>query len=164
MKNKFLKTKPCRKIVTFDSKTKKPKGWLLEIVSDQDKFTKHLRGQVYLTVINPGGSMDYHMHAGADYFVTCLKGKIREVIYKSRREKEAVEMGDDDFKTVFLPRGYPHAIENLGQEPAYVLVYRSPAWSPEVQEQCNIPQEQIETTAAWKTIKVFKKNFKKEHD
>ena len=133
----------------------------MEVVSDQDKFTKHLRGQVYLAVINPGGSMDYHLHAGADYYVTCLKGKIREVIYKSRLENQAVEMGDDDFKTVFLPRGYPHLIENLGKASAYILVYRYPAWSPKIKEQVDIPKDQIETTAAWKKIRAFKKNFDK---
>lgn len=159
----IVKVKLCKKIITFNSETKKPKGWLLEVVSERDKFTKHIRGQVYVTVINPGEVMDYHMHAGADYFVTCLKGRVKEVIYKNRTEKQEIKMGDDDFKTVFLPKGYPHLIENLGKEPAYVVVYRYPAWSPDIHEQYDIPQGQIRSPEAWRKIHSFIKNFNKSH-
>ena len=159
----IVKVKPCKKIVTLNPKTKKSNGWLLEVVSDMDRFTKHLRGQIYLTVVNPGEFKGYHLHAGADYFVTCLKGKIKEIIYKSINEKQEVKMGDDDFKTVFLPKGYPHAIENLGKEPAYVLVYRYPAWSPDIYEQYDIPQDQIRSPEAWGKIHSFIKNFNKSH-
>ena len=86
MKKSIVTIKPCKKVITFDT-YKKPKGWLLEVVSGSDKFTKHLRGQVYLSVLNPKILMDYHLHAQADYFVTCLKGKVVEVIYKNRKEK-----------------------------------------------------------------------------
>jgi dTDP-4-dehydrorhamnose 3,5-epimerase-like enzyme len=96
----FLRIKPCKKITTFDAR-KKQKGWLLEIVSDRDGFTKHLKGQVYMTVVNPGVFLDYHMHAGADYFVTCLKGRVKEIIYKSRTPTQAVVMGDEILKLYF---------------------------------------------------------------
>lgn len=158
---KIVDIKPCRKVITFDSKTKKSKGWLLEVVSDRDKFTKHLRGQIYLTVVNSGGAMDYHMHAGADYFVTCLKGRVREVIYKSINEKQEIKMGDEDFKTVFLPKNHPHRIENLSKEPAYVLVYRYPSWSADIREQFDIPKNQIRNPEAWVKIRAFIKNFNK---
>ncbi|MGD0976849.1 MAG: cupin domain-containing protein [Minisyncoccia bacterium] len=160
MKKNIIKIKPCKKIVTFDPKTKKPNGWLLEVVSDTDHFTKHLRGQVYLTVVNPGEFKGYHLHAGADYFVTCLRGKVKEIIYKSMNEKQEVKMGDGDFKTVFLPKGYPHAIENISGEPAYVLIYRYPAWSPTLKEQLDISPKEIETEEAWRIIGKFKKEFK----
>ena len=114
-----------------------------------------------MTVINPVGIMDYHMHAGADYFVTCLKGSVKEIIYKSRNEKREVKMGDGDFKTVFLPRGYPHAIENLGEEPAYVLVYRYPSWSPDIKEQYDIPRSEIDSLEAWEKIRAFIEDFNK---
>lgn len=123
------------------------------MVSEHDKFTKHLKGQVYLTVIKPGVFTDYHLHSQADYFVTCLKGKVKEVIYKSKKEKQEVNMGDDDFKTVFLPKGYPHALKNTGRGSAYVLIYRYPAWSPDLNEQVDIRKEEIETEKVWKNIR-----------
>jgi dTDP-4-dehydrorhamnose 3,5-epimerase-like enzyme len=159
MKKSTVKIKPCKKVTTFDA-DKKPKGWLLEVVSDSDKFTEHLKGQVYLTVLKPGFFTDFHLHAQADYFVTCLKGKVVELIYKSRKEKQEVKMGDGDFKTVFLPKGHPHAIKNIGEEPAYVLIYRYPAWNPEIKEQLDIPPKDIETEAAWKKVKELIKKFK----
>jgi dTDP-4-dehydrorhamnose 3,5-epimerase-like enzyme len=151
--------KPCKKVVTFDPKTKKKNGWLLEVISDTDSFTKHLHGQIYLTVANPGEFKGYHMHAGADYFVTCLKGKIKEIIYKSKDKKQEVIMGDGHFKTVFLPRGYPHAVQNIGKGPAYVLVYRYPSWSPKIKEQLDISRNRITTSDTWRNIRAFIKKF-----
>ncbi len=160
MKQNIVKIKPCKKIVTFDPKTKKPNGWLLEVVSDTDHFTKHLSGQMYLTVANPGEFKGYHLHADADYFVTCLKGKAMEIVYKNRNEKQEIEMGDGDFKTVFVPKGCPHGIKNIGNGPVYVLIYRYPAWSLDVKEQLDISPKDIETSEAWEKIREFKKKFK----
>ena len=160
MKKNVVKIKPCKRVVTLNSQ-KKPKGWLLEVVSEHDKFTKHLTGQVYLTVIRPNEFTDFHLHAQADYFVTCLKGKIKEIIYKNRKEKQEVKMGDGDFKTVFLPKGYPHAIKNIGDEPAYVLIYRYPAWNQDTKEQLDISPKDIGTEATWNRIKKFVKKLNK---
>ncbi len=159
MKKNLVNIKPCKKIETRNQKGKK-NGWLLEIISDRDKFTKHIKGQVYLTVAEPGEFKGYHLHAMSDYFVTCLKGRVKEIIYKSRTEKQEVKMGDGDFKTVFLPKGYPHAIQNIGKEPAYVLVYRYPAWDSAVKEQLDIGKTEINTPEAWKKIRKFLATFK----
>jgi dTDP-4-dehydrorhamnose 3,5-epimerase-like enzyme len=160
MKN-IVDIKPCKKVITFDPKTKKSNGWLLEVISDTDRFTRHLAGQVYLTVANVGEFKGYHMHAGADYFVTCLKGTIKEIIYINRNKKREIIMGDNDFKTVFLPRGYPHAIQNIGRGPAYVLVYRYPAWSKDIKEQFDIQKNQIKSAEAWRKIRAFIRDFRR---
>ena len=68
-------------------------------------------------------------------------------------------MGDGDYKLMELPRGYPHAVQNIGDEPAYTLVYRYPAWDPDINEQFDIAPEDIETEEAWKKIEEFKKKF-----
>lgn len=158
MKKDIVKIKFCKKVETRNQQGNK-NGWLLEVVSDRDKFTKHIRGQIYLTVAEPREFKGYHLHAVSDYFVTCLKGKTKEIIYKSRTKKQEVRMGDGDFKTVFLPKGYPHAIQNIGKEAAYVLVYRYPAWDPKMDEQLDIPKKEINTIAAWKKIRKFLLNF-----
>lgn len=158
MRKNIAKIKPCKFVKTFDSNGR-PNGWLLELVSDKDGFTKHIKGQMYLTVAEPGKLKGFHLHALATYYVTCVKGKVREIIYKSRTEKQVIEMVDGDFKTVELPTGYPHAIENTGKEPAYVLIYRHPAWDPDVNEQLDISPAEIETEQAWKKIRKFIKSY-----
>lgn len=158
MKKNIVDIKPCKKVETKNQKGKK-NGWLLEVFSDRDGFTKHMKGQVYLTVAQPGEFKGYHLHAVSDYFVTCLKGTIKHIIYKNKTTKQTVEMGDDNFKTVFLPKGHPHAIWNIGNQPAYVLVYRYPAWDPGIREQLDITREEIDTVGAWKTIREFLAQF-----
>ena len=69
-------------------------------------------------------------------------------------------MGDDDFKTVFVPRGCPHGIKNIGKEQALVLIYRYPSWSPDFKEQLDISPEDIETKEAWDRISEFVAKFK----
>lgn len=153
-----IKIKPCKKVGTFDSK-KEPNGWLLELISDSDGFTKWLRGQAYLTVARPGQFKGFHLHAAADYFVTCIKGKIKQIIYTGPRKRHEIEMGDDDFKTVFLPKGFPHGLENIGAVDAYVIIYRYPSWSPDFKEQLDITPQDIETEEAWDKIDSFVKEF-----
>ncbi len=160
MGENFIKTKSCKKVDTTDFK-KQPNGWLLELFSDEDNFTKHIKGQVYLTVAEPGIVKGFHLHAVADYYLTCLKGRIREVIYRDKNTKEEIELGDDNFRVVQIPRGHPHAIINVGKEPAYVLIYRYPAWSVELDEQFDIAPEDIETETTWGRIKLFTNRFKR---
>lgn len=159
MKKDIVKIKPCKKVDTFDAE-RNPNGWLLELVSEVDSFTKHLKGQMYLSVAEPGTFKGFHLHAISTYYVICIKGRVQEIIYKDRKTKQIVEMGDDDFKTVELPKGYPHAIHNIGSEQAYVLIYRYPGWDPNVKEQLDISPDEIETKKAWREIKKFIKKWK----
>lgn len=159
MKKSFFKIKPCKKIDTFDAH-KNHNGWVLEIVSDKDGFTKHIKGQVYMTVAPPGSFKGYHVHAAADYFITCIRGQIVDIIYKSRDVKQEIKMGDGDFKTIRVPKGSPHGFKNIGKESAHVLIYRYPAWSPSLKEQLDIPSKDIETKEAWNKIKEFRKKFR----
>ncbi|MEK7659268.1 MAG: hypothetical protein AAB338_01270 [Patescibacteria group bacterium] len=154
-----IKIKPCKKVETFDS-NKKPNGWLLEIISDRDAFTENLTGQVYLTTIKPGEEKGFHVHAGAKYFVTCLKGRIKSVIYTDRFNKQEIQSGDGNFKTYELPLGSAHLLSNKGdKEEAYVLIYRFPSWSPDFKEQLDISPEEIDTEETWRKINSFVKKI-----
>ena len=159
MAEDIIKIKPCKKVVTkhLDGI---PNGWLLEVQSERDGFAKDIRGQVYLTVVDPGVVKGYHIHAVAHYHVTCLKGRIRSTVYRSRTEKEMVEYGEGDFKTIKYPPGCAHLIENIGAEPAYVLIYRYPAWSPDLSEQLDVAPEEIEQEITWEKIQKFVSRFR----
>jgi dTDP-4-dehydrorhamnose 3,5-epimerase-like enzyme len=158
MEKDTLKIKKAKKVDTKDSHGK-PNGFLLELVSDRDNFTKHIKGQMYLSVAALGDTKGYHMHARSDYYVICVKGKVQEIVYKDNDSKEIIEMGDGDFKLMELPRGCPHAVVNIGSEPAYMLMYRYPAWDPDVNEQLDIAPEDIEKEESWEKIREFKKKF-----
>jgi dTDP-4-dehydrorhamnose 3,5-epimerase-like enzyme len=155
---KIVKTKEAKRVETKNA-SGKPNGFLLELVSERDNFTRQIKGQMYLTVANPGEIKGYHLHALADYYVICVKGRVKEIVYRDKNTKEEVEMGEGDFKLMELSRGYPHAIQNIGNEPSYSLIYRYPAWDPKVQEQLDIDPANIETDEAWRKIEQFKKQF-----
>src|SRR3989344_5265220 len=154
MEKDFIKIKPCKKVATKHTDGS-ANGWLLEIGGDRDGFTEGIIGQAYVTVVDPGVVKGYHIHALAKYHVTCFKGKIRSTVYKSRTEKQSVEMGDGDYKTIKYPAGCAHLIENIGTEPAYILIYRDVAWSPDIHEQLDIEPERIDTAEAWQEIDEF---------
>ena len=156
---KIIQTKPCKKIATKHTDGTS-NGWILELQSDKDGFTDKLVGSLYLTVCDPGVVKGYHIHALATYHVTCIKGKIRSTVYRSRTEKEVVEYGDRDFKTIKYAPGYAHLIKNIGDEPAYVLIYRYPAWSPDLPEQLDIAPEEIEKEETWEKIQKFVSQFR----
>ena len=159
MEKDFIKIKPCKKIETFDA-DKNSNGWVLELVSDKDKFTKHIKGQLYLTVAAPGSFKGFHIHALADYFITCITGEITDIVYYNKDTKREIKAGDGNFKTVFVPKGCPHGNKNAGNKPAYVLVFRYPAWDPNIKEQLDIDPEEIETKKSWLKIKKFIEQFK----
>ena len=156
----FITSKSCNKIKTKDD-SGHSNGWLLEILSERDSFSGDLKGQIYLSVVLPGAIKGYHLHADADYFVTCIKGKVREIIYRNKNNRQIIEMGDGNYKTVHLPKRYPHAIKNVGSQPAYVLVYRHPAWEPAIGDQLDIPIHEITKDKSWSLIKQFLKKFKR---
>ncbi|MEK7615712.1 MAG: hypothetical protein AAB420_00720 [Patescibacteria group bacterium] len=131
----------------------------MEVQSDRDGFTDKIIGNIYLTVLHPKSVKGYHIHAVASYHVTCLKGTVRSTVYRSRTEKETIEYGDNNFITIKYPPGCAHLIENLGDEPAYVIIYRYPAWSRDLPEQLDVPPEEIETEATWENIQQFISRF-----
>lgn len=159
MENDFIKIKPCKKVDTKHTDGT-PNGWLLELQSDRDGFTNELKGGFYMTVLAPGVVKGYHIHAVAHYHVTCLKGRVRSTVYRSRTEKQEVEMGDGDFKTIKYPPGCAHLITNIGEGEAYVLIYRYPSWSPDLPEQLDIAPEDIDTEATWQNIQQFVSRFR----
>lgn len=158
MEENIVRVKKAKKVDTLDAHGK-PNGFLLELVSDLDNFTTHIKGQLYVSVANPGEIKGFHMHALADYYVICVKGTIKEIVYRDKNSRAEIIMGDGDFKMVEVPRGYPHAVQNIGGVPAYVMIYRHPAWDPNVKEQLDISPEDIETDEAWEKIEAFKKQF-----
>lgn len=154
---KFVKL--CKLVKTYNS-YKESNGWLLEILSDKDQWTENLRGQVYLTVVASHNHKGFHVHAKAMYHFTCLRGKIKSIIYSTREQKREIEMGEGDFKSIKVYPGEAHCMVNSSDEEAYLLTYRYPAWVPEDPDILTISPAEINTEEAWDKIEHFKRVVK----
>lgn len=137
--------KACKKVITKDIEGK-VNGWLLEVNSCRDEFTEHIEGQVYLTVALPGCVKGFHIHQRKIDHFTCIKGKIKMIVFEEGQYKEYI-MGEGNFITLKIPPKVPHAIFNHGKEEAYILNYCYPAYDP------NDPDEEV-----WKGNYDFKKS------
>lgn len=112
-------------------------GFLVPIYNVNDQF--HSPGQepqqVYLTVIAKGKIKGPHLHFIRTGCFTCIKGNARFVL-KTANGYEVVYSGDDhDFKSVIVPTGVPAAMQNIGEEDAYVLNMPYPAWTPDMNDE-----------------------------
>lgn len=109
-------------------------GWILELNSENDNWTKFIKGQVYLTVVNPGEQKGFHLHKLKTNHVTCIKGLLTLAVFDGKRVQE-FKIGQDNFVTVMVPPMMPLALYNRGKADAYVINYCYPAYDPEVDEQ-----------------------------
>jgi oxalate decarboxylase len=68
----------------------------------------------------PGGLRELHWHPNADEWQFVLSGKVRLTVFASHGLAKVVELGAGDIG--FAPMGYGHAIENVGSEPAELII------------------------------------------
>jgi len=91
--------------------------------------------QVYLTVISPHQIKGPHLHFIRTGCFTCIKGNARFVL-KTENGYEVVYSGEaHEYRTVIVPAGTPAALQNIGDEDAYVLNMPNPAWTPDMNDE-----------------------------
>ncbi len=76
----------------------------------------------YKLVLHKNGIREPHWHANADELGYCLKGKVLVTVYGNNNQRESfvVEQG----KAFFIPSGFLHGIENIGEDTAeFVLLF-----------------------------------------
>ena len=71
-------------------------------------------------VIGPGDGPPVHVHANEDEAWYVLEGRLRFLLGEDLAEAPAGTF-------VFVPRGTPHAFQNVGEQPARILVLFTPA-------------------------------------
>jgi len=131
-----LRTYEHPKIATKDSEGN-INGFLIPIYNIHDGFIAGTNSpkQVYLTVCNAGQIKGPHLHMKRWGFFTCVRGNIR-IIVKTNNGYEDYFSGEDyEFATIEVPAGTPAAIQNIADEPAYVLNMPSPAWHVDDQDE-----------------------------
>jgi UDP-2-acetamido-2,6-beta-L-arabino-hexul-4-ose reductase len=98
------------------------RGWLAEILKSSD--VGKVFGQVILTTAYPGKTKGNHYHLHKREWYCVIKGKglltVRDI---NNNEEIRMELDDKNMLLVEIPRGYVHAITNIGKEMMYLLAY-----------------------------------------
>jgi dTDP-4-dehydrorhamnose 3,5-epimerase-like enzyme len=129
-----MKSKQNKKFVTKDA-TGQENGYLVPIYNTHDKLADHAPEQVYLTVAKPGTIKGPHLHFIRTGCFTCIKGNIRVVLKTEMGYEQAYSGEDHAYTSIIVPAGVPAAIQNIGDEDAFVLNMPSPAWTPEMNDE-----------------------------
>lgn len=138
----MLSQKACKVTTTRDLSGQK-NGWLMEIASSKDGWSKFLdNAQVYLTTVLPGKKKGWHWHHKKENQLTCIRGQVILGV-KLEKEIEEIKLSDRQPATVRIPKGIPICFYNAGDEPAYILNLCSPPYDPNdsEQEDLDIPWE-----------------------
>ena len=112
-------------------------GFLVPIYNvNEDFFPAGLAPQqVYLTVISPRLIKGPHLHFIRTGCFTCIKGNARFIL-KTEAGYQVFYSGEShEFRSVIVPTGMPAALQNLGEDEAYVLNMPTPAWSPTMNDE-----------------------------
>ncbi len=131
-----MKTKPNNKIIT-KNKDGIENGYLVPIYNIHDHF--HELGkepqQVYLTVVKKGEIKGPHLHYLRTGSFTCIKGNVRIVVKVNGDYHEYYSGEDHGYLSVIIDTGIPAAVQNIGEEDAFVLNMPSPAWTPTMDDE-----------------------------
>lgn len=130
------KTFPHPRVTTKDLDGT-PNGFLVPVynIHETPIAAEQRPQQVYLTVVSPGSVKGPHLHMKRWGLFTCIKGNVKIVLKTSGGYEETFSGEDHAFTTVQVPAGIPAALQNIGNEDAYVLNMPSPAWRPDDQDE-----------------------------
>jgi hypothetical protein len=131
-----LKIKSNKKFDTKDNEGNY-NGFLVPIYNIHDGFFEVYKEpqQVYLTVIAPGKVKGPHLHFIRTGCFTCIKGNARFIL-KIDGGYEIVYSGElHQYRSVIVPTGIPAALQNIGDEDAFVLNMPNPAWTPTMNDE-----------------------------
>jgi oxalate decarboxylase/phosphoglucose isomerase-like protein (cupin superfamily) len=131
-----IKTKKSPKILTKNSDGT-INGYLVPLYNINDNFFEKGKEphQVYMTVIDAGKIKGPHLHYIRTGCFTCIKGNARFIL-KTEKGYEIFYSGEDyEYQSVIVPTGTPAALQNIGQEEAFVLNMPNPAWTPTMSDE-----------------------------
>lgn len=131
-----MKTKVNQKHITKDH-AGQPNGFLVPLYNVNDRFFEPGKEpqQVYLTVIDPHKIKGPHLHFIRTGCFTCIRGNARFVL-KMEKGYEVFYSGENyEYRMVIVPTGVPAALQNLGEDQAYIINMPSPAWTPTMNDE-----------------------------
>ena len=131
-----IATKVNKKFATKDHQGQ-TNGFLVPIYNVHEDFfpADMAPQQVYLTVISPRLIKGPHLHFIRTGCFTCIKGNARFIL-KTEAGYQVFYSGEShEFRSVIVPSGVPAALQNLGEDEAYVLNMPTPAWTPTMNDE-----------------------------
>lgn len=90
-------------------------------------------GDVNLFVVNPGQRTCWHRHARQTDQFRVISGSIRFGMFEEFKPHQYHVLSKPDWM-VTVPPGTWHGYENIGHEPAYLLMYLSQKYDPTDEE------------------------------
>ncbi len=131
-----IQSKTNPKFVTKDEHGN-PNGFLVTLYNIHDGFFPPGKEpqQVYLTVIAPRQIKGPHLHFIRTGCFTCIKGNARFVLKTPEGYKVFYSGEGHEYRSVIVPTGIPAALQNMGDEDAYVLNMPNPAWTPDMNDE-----------------------------
>jgi dTDP-4-dehydrorhamnose 3,5-epimerase-like enzyme len=128
---------PAKKVATFDAH-KKENGFLIELFKEGNKTA------VYLSAAKPGAFKGYHLHRVRAARYTCLKGRMKVILYINKKRKEYI-LDASKPERLFIPKNVATGLQNIGDEEAWLINYPEPSYDPNLEdEQVEYSQEELE--------------------
>ena len=131
-----IQTKTNSRFITKDHGGQ-PNGFLVTLYNVHDGFFPPGKEpqQVYLTVIAPRQIKGPHLHFIRTGCFTCIKGNARFVLKLPEGYQVFYSGEDHEYRSIIVPTGVPAALQNVGDEDAYVLNMPNPAWTPTMNDE-----------------------------
>jgi UDP-2-acetamido-2,6-beta-L-arabino-hexul-4-ose reductase len=110
-------------VKTLDVK-KDERGWLAEVIRKEELVRGKEFGQFMMTTAYPGYVKGNHYHTRKYEWYCVLKGEAKLALVDiNSGEREELLLNENQLKTVRIPPHVSHAIENIGTEMMYLLIY-----------------------------------------
>jgi dTDP-4-dehydrorhamnose 3,5-epimerase len=105
-----------------------PRGWLIELLREDELPGEHRAAMVYLSLTLPGVARGPHEHREqADLFAFVGPGEFKLYLWDARRDsptyrnKQTVMVGESNRQAVVVPPGVVHAYKNQSAAPGLVI-------------------------------------------
>jgi UDP-2-acetamido-2,6-beta-L-arabino-hexul-4-ose reductase len=119
------------RVTTLDVK-RDERGWLAEVIRKEELSRRSEFGQFLVTTAGPGFVKGNHYHTRKYEWYCVLKGEgLLLLVDRRSGEREELRLSEHQLTTVRIPPQVTHAIENVGTEMMYLLVYTDESFNEE---------------------------------
>jgi len=123
---------------TKDTKDGHINGNLTVIWRDWDKIIPKEPKMMYITSAHPGEIKGPHLHKKRNSYFLCIKGKMIFIIKEKNGEYREIQIDEKNPRLIQVPKNFPSAHINIGNEEAKILTIADIAWMPNDDEMENV--------------------------
>lgn len=120
------------KIKKLDKK-EDSRGFVAEIIRAEDMDNQNKKfGQIYITTAKIGQTKGKHYHNRKTEWFCVIKGQgLLTLIDKKTKQKQNINMGENNLVAVQIPPGVWHAITNTQKTDMYLVAYIDESFNPD---------------------------------